>query len=300
VDRASSELRYLEFTYDRLPMPGNLPTEPFGGRVDFRRLNNGDWVVRSWWLRMPESIAYVDPSAGGGLRPGTPVTATEIRARASRSGLRIHEVGGEIRFVGASGGGLDRGALDITGTVFDSTRMEPLRGATVFLTDVNVTTTSDIFGRFRLRRVPEGTHEIAFTHERADFLGLAVSPVPVDVKAGHYASVRLGVPAQAGCGRTRTVGGIVGFVEDRTRGEPLPGVEVRAAWLVKGVDTPVPTRDRRVEVTVTADEHGRYLVCDLPLDQDIEIAPAQGRTEKLALTYAGLVSRTLLARKQGG
>ncbi|MCG6955425.1 MAG: carboxypeptidase regulatory-like domain-containing protein [Gemmatimonadetes bacterium] len=299
VDRATDELRYLEFKYDRLPMPGNLPTEPFGGRMDFRRLDNGDWVVQHWWLRMPESIAYVVEGTGG-MRPGIPATPQETRAMASRRGLRIHEQGGEIRFIGSSSSGADEGPLDLTGTVYDSTRMEPLSRATVFLTDVNVSAASDIFGRFRLRGVSEGVHEIAFTHERADLLGLPVTPVPVEVKAGTYTSVDLAIPAGAGCGRTRSTGGVVGFVEDREDGAPIPGVEVRAAWWVRGVDTELPTRDRNVEATVNADASGRYLLCDVPLDVDIEIAPAGGRTEKVKLTYAGMVPLTLLARRQGG
>jgi hypothetical protein len=298
VDRASSELRYLEFKYDRLPLPGDLPTEPFGGRMDFRRLDNGDWVVQRWWLRMPEALAYVMEGTGG-MRPGMPTTERETRAMASRRGLRIHEQGGEIRFIGSSGGDAEEGSLDVTGTVFDSTRMEPLGGATVFLTDMNVSTTSDIFGQFRLHGVTEGAHEVAFTHRRGDFLGLPVTPVPVQVKAGRGATVHLAIPGGAGCGRSRSTAGVVGFVEDREDGQPIPGAEVRAAWVVRGVDTPMPTRDRDVEVTVTADDAGRYLLCELPLEEDIEIAPGDGRTEKLKLTYAGVMPLTLLARRRG-
>lgn len=299
VDRSTSRLRYLEFKYDRMPMAGNLPTEPFGGRMDFRRLDDGDWVVQHWWLRMPQSVTHVDPNAGAGLPPRGHATQNEIRAAAQRLGLRIHEQGGEIRFIGSSAGPVEAGRLSLTGSVFDSTRMAPLGGATVFLTDLNLATTSDFLGRFRLTGIPPGRHEVAFTHHRSDLLGLPVSPVPIDVEPGRVASVDLSIPADAGCGPTRETGGIVGVVENKETGEPVPGIEVLVAWWVKGVEHPTPTRDHTEELVVTADDAGRYLVCTLPLDVDIEIGAVDGETEKVKLTYAGLVSRTLLVRAPG-
>ncbi|MBI4545652.1 MAG: carboxypeptidase regulatory-like domain-containing protein, partial [Gemmatimonadetes bacterium] len=50
-DRASSELRSLEYQYTNLPRA--VPAERLGGSVDFERLDNGAWVLRRWWIRMP-------------------------------------------------------------------------------------------------------------------------------------------------------------------------------------------------------------------------------------------------------
>ncbi|HZD03903.1 MAG TPA: hypothetical protein VE173_03270, partial [Longimicrobiales bacterium] len=52
LDRRSSELRTLEFTYTTLPYP--VESELIGGKVDFERLASGPWIVRSWRIRMPE------------------------------------------------------------------------------------------------------------------------------------------------------------------------------------------------------------------------------------------------------
>jgi hypothetical protein len=51
IDRASFELRFVEFTYVRLPWNVNAPAA--GGRVAFRRLPGGGFIVESWWLRSP-------------------------------------------------------------------------------------------------------------------------------------------------------------------------------------------------------------------------------------------------------
>ena len=51
VDRENAELRYLEFSYTRLP---ERLTEPrAGGRVEFMRVPNGAWIIRDWVIRMP-------------------------------------------------------------------------------------------------------------------------------------------------------------------------------------------------------------------------------------------------------
>ncbi len=298
LDRATSELRYLEFKYDRIPMAGNLPTGPFGGRVYFRRLDNGDWVVQRWWLRMPQSVSFVNPNADRRMNLGLHVTPDEMRAGAQRRGIRVHEQGGELRFIGAAGTGDVDGHATLNGTVFDSTRMVPLARANVFLTDANRATTTDFFGHFRLTGIPGGTHQVAFTHPYVDSLGLPVTPMTVTVSAHRYASVMLTVPKAAGC--PTATSGIVGFVEDRRNGDPLPGVPVRAAWIIPGVDHPTPTRDRRVEVADTTDESGRYLFCDVPLEREVDVEPEGGGSVKIRLESRGIARLELLTHRPAG
>jgi hypothetical protein len=59
VDPDNAELRYLEFTYTRIPDRLNAPRA--GGRVEFMRVPNGAWIVRDWVIRMP--VAQVVPGA---------------------------------------------------------------------------------------------------------------------------------------------------------------------------------------------------------------------------------------------
>ena len=51
LDRASAELRRLDFQYENLDI--GVDTEGLGGRVDFARLPSGAWIVKSWAIRAP-------------------------------------------------------------------------------------------------------------------------------------------------------------------------------------------------------------------------------------------------------
>lgn len=52
LDRNTAELKDLEFTYTDL----RLPARRAGGRIDFRRLPSGAWVIERWWLRAPMAL----------------------------------------------------------------------------------------------------------------------------------------------------------------------------------------------------------------------------------------------------
>jgi hypothetical protein len=51
LDPKTFELEYLEFTYENLPREYRL--RGIGGRTEFRRLDNGAWIVDKWYIRMP-------------------------------------------------------------------------------------------------------------------------------------------------------------------------------------------------------------------------------------------------------
>ena len=51
LDPASSELRWLDFTYVNLE--ASIEQQGLGGMVEFARLPSGAWIIRSWWIRVP-------------------------------------------------------------------------------------------------------------------------------------------------------------------------------------------------------------------------------------------------------
>lgn len=53
LDDASFELRFLEFGYTA---PESLASPDFGGRVDFARPPDGQWLVQRWTLRVPSTV----------------------------------------------------------------------------------------------------------------------------------------------------------------------------------------------------------------------------------------------------
>jgi hypothetical protein len=51
LDRATAELRYVEYTYTGLGFRG--PVDRLGGRIDFQRVPDGTWIIPSWMVRAP-------------------------------------------------------------------------------------------------------------------------------------------------------------------------------------------------------------------------------------------------------
>jgi hypothetical protein len=84
VDRASAELRLLEFEYTRAPIRGSRGVP--GGRMEFQRLPDGRWITSSWVIRMPVEAAPRDVNA---LVPAT------------RQVVAVREVGGTVQPAGA-------------------------------------------------------------------------------------------------------------------------------------------------------------------------------------------------------
>lgn len=53
LDRTSGRLRELAFRYTRIP--SSIPPASYGGRLHFRALENGFWIIDRWTLRIPET-----------------------------------------------------------------------------------------------------------------------------------------------------------------------------------------------------------------------------------------------------
>ncbi|MBW3569908.1 MAG: carboxypeptidase-like regulatory domain-containing protein [Gemmatimonadetes bacterium] len=79
VDRASAELRLMEFEYTRAPMRG--PRGVPGGRMEFQRLPDGRWITSSWVIRMPVEASR---------------TEVNVLVPQTRQVIAIREVGGAV------------------------------------------------------------------------------------------------------------------------------------------------------------------------------------------------------------
>ena len=64
LDPASSELRWLDYTYVNLA--ASIDQQGLGGLVEFASLPSGAWIIRSWWIRVP----IVEWISGRRQRPG--------------------------------------------------------------------------------------------------------------------------------------------------------------------------------------------------------------------------------------
>ncbi|HKP28001.1 MAG TPA: carboxypeptidase-like regulatory domain-containing protein [Gemmatimonadales bacterium] len=54
VDRGSAELRALDYEYVNVPSAVRAPG--LGGRSEFARLSTGDWIIRDWYIRVPDRV----------------------------------------------------------------------------------------------------------------------------------------------------------------------------------------------------------------------------------------------------
>ena len=79
LDRASAEVRHLDFGYTRVRVSD---PEALGGRVEYVRLPNGAWIVQQWHLRWPTMAPIRFGRTPADLRFGPH--------------LRIREVGGSV------------------------------------------------------------------------------------------------------------------------------------------------------------------------------------------------------------
>jgi hypothetical protein len=258
LDARSGELRSIEFTYVGL----DFPAQEAGGRVEYRRLPGGAWIVERWRLAFPLLRRTMRGSFGGRIQA---TSADEISAYA------LHETTGEvvrIRLPGALAPAVEEGtaraAGAVAGVVYDSARQRPLAGARVFLSGTVYAASSDDAGRFRIAGVPPGRYDVAFTHPALDSVAVLPPAQRVLVEDTAEAEVALGLPTLVGarrraCGDALLRDAAVLFGEVSGAGA---GAVVRASWqrVIKG--SPVVIRTEYLESGT--DAGGRYLLCGIP------------------------------------
>jgi hypothetical protein len=213
VDRASAELRRLEFGYVNVP---SEVEDRAGGQVDFVRMRDGLWAIGSWSLRLPVVEQTVVPGHGAELRV-----------------VSIQTTGGDLAL---SRRGTDtlwaRAPFSIAGVVRDSTTGAPLRDARVSLASTTLGGTTDDRGRFTIAGAQPGDYVLEVRIANADStIPSFRSPVRViDAAAG----IELRVPTTraAATPRAATFTGVV--VADSTRA-PIAGADVTLVDLGKSV-----------------------------------------------------------------
>jgi hypothetical protein len=254
LDRASSELRSIQYTYTNLEY--NLQTiHPVGGTVEFMPLPSGAWIVHRWHISVPTAV--IDEREH---------PLAELRHVVEEWG----DAGGEVLTITDTNGVRVYLAelAEVMGVVVDSTAgsMQPLAGATVQIDGTWFKGTTNPQGIFRLATPLEGELDITFSHPRADSLGYTPPLRPVTLARGETDTLWMSVPPLG-----EVLGGIcagfplgpdarvlVGTVRDST-GAPAQGAQVIASW--QATSPNLQYRDRRARVTT--DEDGKYALCGL-------------------------------------
>ena len=293
LDRASSELRELEYRYVNIGRMAELADA--GGRVEFQRLPDGLWIVSAWSVRTPRAGVVRQQLPGGRL--------------AERDTLfGATEEGGAVLGVQPRRTVVSSGPVTISGVVWDSLRRAPLAGARVRALAAGPETTADSAGHYALQLSRGGAVTLQVTHPR---LALYHVPTNYDVEAVDPTGNRLDVGIRSGTAlrtllcpadadaspRSAT---IVGTVSGDRDGRTVGFAALRASWRVqqRGAGMGSMTMESREQsVTAAADSGGRFVFCGLPPDSYVTLqADAPGfetRRDRLRLAPLAVVEHPL-------
>jgi hypothetical protein len=279
LDRATAELRRLEYRYTQVPGL-RREADAAGGRMEFARLPDGRWIVGRWTIRMPVVTATR-------VQGSMPFSDPSLRDQNSLSFrlAGIREEGGEVLSASAASAAVDaqvaaRAASGtIEGTVWDSTAARPLAGARVSAAGHQAV--ADSLGRFSIPNLPAGDYQLTFTSPRLDSLRFTPAPVRASVREGATTRQTLSIPpfavvwaarCEAGPG---SAGALVGTVRGSS-GQPSPGARVTVAWAGAQPGT----------AAAVADAEGVYRVCGAPAGVPLTV---RATTAQAAVTLSGVL-----------
>jgi hypothetical protein len=163
LDAVSFELRLVEYRYTRLPPAPNAVRS--GGEVHFSRLANGAWIVRRWFIRMPQFA----------------------ETRGLPRVYRFREAGGDVAAPGLEA--QSRPAI-VMGTVRDSSG-RALPNALVRLIGTRHTAVTDQAGSYRLDSLPVGNFTVAVQPGDYDLFSVIAAQQSVNLSSGTTARVNL-------------------------------------------------------------------------------------------------------------
>jgi hypothetical protein len=274
LDRATAELRRMEYGYTRVPGLGHAG-DVAGGRMEFSRLPDGRWIVGRWAIRMP----VVEPTREQPVIRRELVASTAMHFRLT--GLR--DEGGEVLSAARDGEGDGPAATStfdgrIAGTVTDSTTLRPLAGARVLAAGHEAVV--DSLGRFSIGGLAAGDYELTFRAPRLDSLRFEAAPVRVTVRPGTTTEQALAVPPPevvwaAACRGLEPGAGVLAGVVRGAAGQPVGDARVTVAW---GGASPGSTG-------AVADPAGVYRVCAVPAGVPLTLRVAAGEA---AVSVSGL------------
>jgi hypothetical protein len=261
LDARTAELRYLDFSYTRLPY--EIELENVGGREEFERLPSGPWIVRRWWIRMP-ILASRNRAFSDFARESYLAALKEDGGYVSE----IRTLDDELV--------LRRGVVSLSGTVLNLHTAQPVAGADVILVGTGYSVETDATGGFRFGYLEEGTYRVSLGPRTLDVLGYVPPLVEVTLTIDEPQFITLAIPSITRlwsqlCPRSNAASGVgivSGFVRDAARGIGLPGAQVIIHQPVATVDS-IRSLDR-VGDSMT-DWAGYFRVCDIPTGDSVAV-----------------------------
>lgn len=276
IDRATSELRTLEYRYVGLPDAADGANP--GGRVEFLRLPDGPWMVSRWHIRMPiigsnnpadieKGYARQMLKTSGPILQGVALGGGQV-SRVSRRGTLIYE---------GQGAGI---ALQLVRPDSEAS----VAGALVKLDGTDYAWRADSSGLVKASPVLDGHYRAQVA--TAEMLALGAEPIERDlvIAPGRTKIDTMSVPSSRdvvrnACGSDAARQGLsalVGVVRD-SAGRPAAGRAVLLSWFGGATivgNRLIETKGRTTAGTV-ADDAGIWHACDVPRGRSITVR-AQG------------------------
>lgn len=297
LDRASAELRSMEFGYANL---GSSYQEQYaGGGMDFVRMRNGVWAISRWDIRMPVLEQRIRARSSG----GSDISVSELRV-----------AGGEVVLARMGRDTLwSQPPRILTGTVRDSASGDAVAGARVSADGVQASAVSDDRGRFRIAGLLPGDYSLDVWTTSLDSVGASHRSSVTFTGVNDRIEVRVpsgGTVADQLCGNARTAnrGIVMGRVRLRGDSTVPAGTRVDAEWderAIRGNEGGVGVAQTRRRAETRPDRHGQFWLCGIPIGTplvvraesdsaaavavDIQI-PTSGRMARVDLALAPRMS----------
>jgi hypothetical protein len=251
VDRASAELRTLEYRYVNLSV-AETNARP-GGEMKFVRFQNGAWAVENWSIRMPVLEETYEALSGTSRTQQKATRLSEIRV-----------AGGELVTVTRGDDTLWRRApMVLNARVVDSVSERGISGARLLLRGTSLFGKTDGAGRVSIEGVLPGDYSVDVTTPSLDsveaihsteisFTDSKTSAVVLVPNASAVAAQYCGVKA----GSSAATGLAMGAVTLRGDSTPPWNLLVTAEW---------KDGERTQSADARTDALGRYRICGVPL-----------------------------------
>ena len=252
LDETTGRLESLEYEYVNLNRAADVRGEDASGRIFFREIPNGTWIVQEWSIRMPRLVEIRDDFG----RP----RRYDVRGY-------VEEGGAVTQVATATGVQLSGSQTAIHGTVTDSTGA-PAAGARVWIDGTDLEARTDSEGVFTVADIGAGTWSVRASHPSLAMYGHEGSAAEVAVERNSVRQVQFGLPSISAvvslhCESTALAEAEVVTLAGRVLnadGIPVRNAAVRVIWSqVRG------SFRRSFEGFGTdSDSIGVFTVCDVP------------------------------------
>ena len=290
IDTKTSELRWLDFYYEYLDP--DISSRDVGGRVDFRRMPNGTWIVPEWWIRMP-----------------VVAQGRDYQGRPRRTVNGFHQTGGRVLEVREAGGrslGQRVQTGGVEGVVVDSLGMVS-RGVRVGVVGSNQEVYTNAEGLYSIIGLTPGRYQVRFIDPELEQYGFVPVPVARDVIRGEVTTLDHHMPALGdvlfdacrGQPRPEDSAVLTGRVLDSLM-RPVAGATVRVMWTEYGLPTLQEVLFFGSDDTgfeTTSDARGFYRFCQVPTELPLAVQGMldEDESDRYALRIGGERRAELLA-----